>query len=172
MEQELLKSQVQPLPEELQALLPEGSSKLGLRIVGPASVESRSDSILQYFGMESTQSSQSSAILDPNELSQISNKHEKRPVIQVLIKQQPPGIIGRKFTLYENKSGVIVVIPDYEEGPAVLVVIQDGSYIIPESMVSGALLDSIQVQKRQILKRTTAKAQSKPQMQPQMQPKV
>jgi hypothetical protein len=155
-EEQLRKSQLAPLPEQLQALLPEGSSsKLGLRLVGSPK-ESRSQAILRYFGMESTDTSSSKNLLDPTELSQLSRKHDTRPVIQIVLQQMPTGIIGRKFTLFENKSGVLIVVPDYEEGPAVLVVVQDGSYIIPESLIVGPLLDSVQVEKRQIIKRKVA----------------
>jgi hypothetical protein len=137
---------IHPLPESIKNILPESSRDLlGIRVVGSPS-ESKTVALARYLGMDSTKYV-STEKFESKELSEISNKYNKRPVIQILMKE-PMSIIGRKFSILENKSGVLVLIPDYVDGPAVLILKKEASDIISEDLVKGKILESIEIGKR------------------------
>jgi len=146
-------SQLYPIPERLEGVFtPDAKQHLGIRLIGGVS-ESRTKALLQYFGMLTTDITSSDSVLSSKLLSSISRKYNNLPVIQIALGQTPIGILGRKYTLFENMAGAIVILPDYPEGPAVLSVIQTGSDVIPIQYLLEPLLNSIQEEKPVIRKK-------------------
>jgi len=163
------------IPQELQELLAaDVVEQLGMRVVGKEN-GSKTKELLHYFGMDSTVVD-SDMMFSSKVLSEISRKYNNIPVIQVLVGQTPVGILGRKYTVFENMAGVLVVVPDYRNGPAVVGVLRTGSDIIPREFVRGPILDSI-TEERVVLRRKPATGVQQeqsllPQGQPQQQKTV
>jgi len=123
------------VPETLKALLPlEHVNKLALRVVGP---------LLTYFGVEEEE-------ITPAVLSQLAKKYSK-PVVLVKEGEEP---IGRSKSLFSLKDTCLVLVPDLQEGPAILVMRDTMSEFIPGEMLKGPILNSIQ-RGRVVIRRTT-----------------
>jgi hypothetical protein len=81
--------------------------------------------------------------MTPTTLLEISKKY-RMPVIQIQISKEPIVPLGRVDDSKPNaKTGAYVVIPDFEEGPAILVRQHDVTDVIPSKYLKGSLLDSI-----------------------------
>jgi len=155
-----------PFPDSLQALFPPTSKGLfGLRVVGTPT-EPRIAALARYFGIQSTRTNRT---LDEKELKAISKQYGYRPVVQILLEQTPIQPITYKSSVLENKSGVVILVPDYELGPAVIVSLRDSSDILPEeaALLGVPLYTSIQksVKRRAMLPQqpTTQTQQQQPQ---------
>jgi hypothetical protein len=122
--------------------------------------------LARYFGIQTTSTS---STLDEKELKAISRQYGYRPVVQLLVQQTPIQPITYKASVLENKSGVVVLVPDYELGPAVLVSVQDGSDILPED--AGVLGVPLYTSIQQSVKRRVIKPQEQTQQQ-QQQPQT
>jgi hypothetical protein len=134
-----------PVPDQLAALLPEKLAKeLAVEVIGNPS-GSRVDAIRRYFGMPQTAKRGTSNVdLTSQTLLEISGKY-KVPVIQIQLQQAPIIPLGRvDESLPIAKSGAYVVIPDFDQGPAILVKQDDVSDVIPSMYLKGALLNSIE----------------------------
>jgi hypothetical protein len=134
-----------PLPDQLAALLPEKLAKeLAVEVIGDPS-GSRVDAIRRYFGMPQTAKRGASNVdLTSQTLLEISGKY-KVPVIQIQLQQVPIIPLGRvDESLPIAKSGAYVVIPDFDQGPAILVKQDDVSDVIPSMYLKGVLLNSIE----------------------------
>lgn len=141
--------ELHPIPERLKKeLKPEAEALLGLRLVG-AKDASRTRAILGYLGMKYSKAS-SETEFDLDILGKISCKYNNFPVIQILVNRDPIGVLGRKFTIFENMAGALLLVPDYKDGPAIVVHRQSGSDITPRELLTGTILDSITVQERKI----------------------
>jgi hypothetical protein len=154
---QLLKnSQVYPLSDKLQSLIqPDAVNSVGIQVVGSKS-ESKIKALLRYLGMEATLNT-SDELFESNVLGVISRKYNNIPVIQVLVQKEPINIIGKKYTIIENITGVLVLIPDYENGPAVLLYNGTGSDILPRDIVTNTVLDSITEQRVKLKRKSVIK---------------
>lgn len=137
-----------PLPEKLANEIPvEYRNSLAIRLIGD-NISPREKSILDYFGLEGN--------ITPVVLTEISKKFSTA-IIKVSITKDPIEIIGRvdgsKFT---PKSSVYILVPDFPEGPGLVVKKDSVSDVIPASMISSKLYDSIQVSRiiKRIVKKT------------------
>jgi hypothetical protein len=127
-EEQVSQVQLVELPETLKAILPEESiPSLALRVVGP---------LLQYFGFEEEE-------ITPVVLSQLAKKFSI-PVILVSVKQDPIVPIGRSKALFSLKGSCLVLVPDLDEGPALLVTRDTMNEFVPGEMLKGPILNSIQ----------------------------
>jgi hypothetical protein len=86
-------------------------------------------------------------------LTEISKKYEL-PIIQVLLRQEPLGVIGiTESTYYAVKTGAYVIVPDFEEGPAIVVMRDDVADTVPAKLIEGRLLESIEPMRYRMVKR-------------------
>lgn len=140
-----------PLPESLAAELSvEARSALQVEVIGPKNAK-RSDVLLRQFGIPVT-GDKSEIDLTPL-LLDISKK-TKTPIIQVQVSGTPITVVGRSDgSVFTPKSAAYVIIPDFEEGPAILVNMNDTTDTIPGSLLRGKLQDSIQPMRRILRKR-------------------
>ena len=79
------------------------------------------------------------------------------PVIQIQVSKDPLTPLGRvDDSIPIAKTGAYVILPDFEEGPAILVRRHDVTDVIPSTYLKGTLLGSIKplaVIKRRVLPR-------------------
>jgi hypothetical protein len=148
-----------PLPESLAKELPQTAvNKLKVQVVGrkgePASI-----ALLRYFGIAQT-GEEVSIDLTPTLLAEISKRYGIS-VIQVQVTQVPIVPLGvsdgSKFT---PKSAAYVLLPDFAEGPGIVVMEEDMSDMILGSYLTGKVYDSIQPVKpliKRVLKRPPVK---------------
>lgn len=139
------------LPQSLLAELdPASVENIVLEVIGSKN-ESRSEVFRRYFGIRQSEDD-TDTYLSTTTLTEISKKY-RVPVIQVQVNKTPLIAEGRsdasKFTA---KTVVYVLVPDFSEGPALLVMKNDASDTILGSLLRGKLYDSIQT--RKIFKRT------------------
>jgi hypothetical protein len=155
-----------PIPEALAKELPEGADKvLALRIVGTPE-ENSTRSILRYLGME--RSYRPDLQIDSDLLGAISKKY-KRPVVSLNLAQEPMGILGRVSTLFSLKATMLVMIPEFEAGPAVLVVRSTLEDSVPAEYIQGRITNSIErvaIRLKKVPPKTVAKPTPKPSIKP------
>jgi hypothetical protein len=119
------------LPDSLKATLPSDTQdKLGLRIIGQEAL---------FFGIPDEIDKPFSI----NTLTQISDKY-KKPVIQVLINENPLRFIGRSIGSRSLKSSCIVIITGLPQGPALLVTKDTMSDSVPSKYIKGPIFNSIE----------------------------
>lgn len=146
-----------PIPDRLAALLPETlKQELAIEVIGNPDT-SRAKSIRRYFGITTPLPKGASDIdLTSITLLEISKKY-KMPVIQIQVTKDPLVPLGRvDDSIPIAKTGAYVILPDFEEGPAILVRQHDVTDVIPSIYLKGTLLDSIKplaVIKRRVLPR-------------------
>ena len=130
------------LPEPIKKVLPQQSiSKLSLRIVG--SPEDRSGAILRYFGIPSQTNNNNKDSLSNQLIIQIVKKLNK-PVVQILINTKPISFFGKSKSFETLKELCVVIIPDFEEGPAIFVTNDTMSEFIPSEYIQGQIFKSIE----------------------------
>jgi hypothetical protein len=153
-----------PVPERLAALFPPDLVQdLVLEVIGNPD-QTRSKSIRRYFGIPTPLKKGASDIdLTSTTLLEISKKY-KMPVIQIQISKDPLVPLGRvDDSVPISKTGAYVILPDFEEGPAILVKQHDVTDVIPSIYLKGVLLDSIKpfvVPKRRVLPRPVLSSNS------------
>lgn len=143
-----------PIPAALAALLPRNAvDKLALEVIGsrgkPPTV-----SLRRYFGIrQSKYVIEGATDMTTGVLTEISKKYEL-PIIQVLLRQDPVSIIGiTESTYYAVKTGAYVIVPDFEEGPAIVVMRDDVADTVPAKLIEGRLLESIEPMRYMMVKR-------------------
>jgi hypothetical protein len=143
-----------PIPAALAALLPRNAvDKLALEVIGsrgkPPTV-----SLRRYFGIrQSKYVIEGATDMTTGVLTEISKKYEL-PIIQVLLRQEPLGVIGiTESTYYAVKTGAYVIVPDFEEGPAIVVMRDDVADTVPAKLIEGRLLESIEPMRYRMVKR-------------------
>lgn len=130
------------LPEILKTELPpETVGLLALRILGRPEEDS-TKVILRYFGMESQY--KAGKVLDAETLGKISKKFRSIPVVSLYMDATPIGIVGVASGVLSLKSSVFVLIPDFEDGPAILVTKDTVDTAVPGAYLQGRILSSIQ----------------------------
>jgi hypothetical protein len=156
--EELIKeTRLYELPEKLANEIPsENKKNLAIRLIGDKTTP-RGKSILRYFGSEESGSEE----ITPATLTEISKRYSTA-IIMTSITKDPMDIIGRvdgsKFT---PKSSVYILVPDFPEGPGIVVQKESLSDVIPASLLVDEthrkLYDSIQVARvlRRIIKKPT-----------------
>ena len=143
-----------PLPAALAALLPRNAlDKLALEVIGSRE-KPRTVSLRRYFGIrQSKYVIEGATDMTTGVLAEISKKY-KLPIVQVLLGQNPVAIIGiTESTYYAVKTGAYVIIPDFEEGPAILVMRDDITDTVPAKLIEGRLLESIEPMRYIMVKR-------------------
>jgi len=119
------------IPDSLKILLPsETVNKLALRIIGQEAL---------FFGI----SDEVDKPFSTNILIQISNKY-KKPVIHIIINENPIRFTGRSIGLKNIKSSCIVIVTGLKEGPALLVTKDTMSDSVPSKYIYGPIYDSIE----------------------------
>jgi hypothetical protein len=144
--------QLYPVPQSLLDELPMGSSeKFAVQVIGNPG-DSRANRLRQYFGIR--RSKEDAGIdLTPVVLSEISQIY-KIPIIQVQVNQVPIIALGRsEGSRVTSKSSAYVILPDFEKGPALLVMKDDLSDTIPTALLKGKLFDSIETLRRIVRKK-------------------
>jgi hypothetical protein len=144
--------QLYPVPQNLLDELPEESAeKFAVQVIGNPD-DSRANRLRQYFGIR--RSKEDAGIdLTPLILSEISQLY-KIPIIQVQVSQAPIIALGRsEGSRVTSKSSAYVILPDFEKGPALLVMKEDLSDTIPTALLKGKLFDSIETLRRIIRKK-------------------
>lgn len=130
------------LPETLKAELPpETVGLLSLRILGTPEEDS-AKVILRYFGMESQY--KPGKVLDAATLGKISQKFRNISVVSLNMSEVPMGIVGVSSMVVSLKSSVYVLIPDFEQGPAILVTRDTVDDAVPAKFLQGRIMSSIQ----------------------------
>ena len=144
--------QLYPVPQSLLDELPKGSAdKFAVQVIGNPG-DSRANRLRQYFGIR--RSKEDAGIdLTPVVLSEISQIY-KIPIIQVQVNQAPIIALGRsEGSRLTSKSSAYVILPDFEKGPALLVMKDDLSDTVPTALLKGKLFDSIETLRRIIRKK-------------------
>jgi len=136
------------LPDSLKAILPADSvDKLILRIIGQEAI---------YFGITDEIDKPFSQEIQ----TKISNL-KKKPVIQILINEDPIRLIGLLYGTSGTKTSCIVIISGLKEGPALLITRDTTSDSVPSEYIKGPIFNSIQPIKRRIIKRNSKTAGNK-----------
>jgi hypothetical protein len=135
---------IYPVPESLLAELPpEAKSKLAVQVIGQKE-KSKVSAILRYFGIRRDESLPDASSLAPLLVSQIVEKY-KIPLIQVLVTQETIQPLGRSVAGKVLPTSVaFVLLPDFEEGPGILVLKDDVTDTIPANLLKGKLYNSIE----------------------------
>jgi len=124
------------LPDSIKELVPE-ESKLSLRVIG---------SIPKYFGLDYD-------IFDPlKTIGDISRKI-KKPVIQIYLEATPINIIGITYRLLSLNMACLVIVPDFENGPAILVTKDSMNDYVPGGYIKGEIYDSIKYVGPRVIRR-------------------
>ena len=119
------------LPESLKTVLPAKTiDTLILRVIGQEAL---------FFGI----SDEVDKPFTMNTLIQIANKY-KKPVVQILINENPLRFIGRSIGVRSLKSSCIVIISGLNEGPALLVTKDTMSDSVPSKYIQGPIYNSIE----------------------------
>jgi hypothetical protein len=142
--QEMSKTlQIKQLPEKLIQLLPSGmADKMVIQVVGEKD-RPRAQSLRRYFGLQSSRAELKDSILSPENLKAI-NQVYKIPVIQVLISDEKPIIMGiADVTDLQSSAAVYVILPDYEDGPGILTVKDTVSDTVPSVYISGPIYNAV-----------------------------
>jgi hypothetical protein len=144
--------QLYPVPQNLLDELPEGSAeKFAVQVIGNPE-DSRANRLRQYFGIRKSKENMG-VDLTPVVLSEISQIY-KLPIIQVQVTQAPIVALGRsEGSRVTSKSAAYVILPDFEKGPALLVMKNDLSDTIPTALLKGKLFDSIETLRRIVRKK-------------------
>lgn len=130
------------LPETLKAELPpETVGLLALRILGRPEEDS-TKVILRYFGMELQY--KAGKVLDAEMMGKISKKFRSSPVVSLNMDAVPIGIVGVASGVISLKSSVFVLIPEFEDGPAIVVTKDTVDTAVPGVYLQGRILSSIQ----------------------------
>jgi hypothetical protein len=126
------------LPETLKTELPpETVGLVAVRILGRPE-EDATKVILRYFGMETQ--NKAGKVLDAEMLGKISKKFRSAPVVAI----NTGGIVGVSASVVSLKSSVYVLLPDFEEGPAILVTRDTVDDAVPAKYLQGRIMSSIQ----------------------------
>ena len=142
-QQPVLYSTIQ-LPDSLKPYFVQNAeSYVGLRILGPPN--SPSAVFNQYFGIGPDQSENRRSLTEL-EFKQISQKYGYRPIAQINLQSKMLQVYKASF--YENKAGIIILIPKYELGPAVCVFLKDNTIILPLSVLNPNSMASVKTAKR------------------------
>jgi hypothetical protein len=138
-----------PLPEELETLIaPEFRNQLGLRLVGGED-EDRLVAIATVLGIRKNP--------EPKEINLFTQKNlesmsyiKRKPIVQLSIRQlrenKDSMVAGIYTAIYGQillKDPVLVLIPDAEEGPAILTVKSSLTTTIPLNMLQGPIKDAV-----------------------------
>ena len=124
------------MPDSIKELVPE-ESKLSLRVIG---------SIPKYFGLDYD-------IFDPlKTIGDISRKI-KKPVIQIYLEATPINIIGITYRLLSLNMACLVIVPDFENGPAILVTKDSMNDYVPGGYIKGEIYDSIKYVGPRVIRR-------------------
>ena len=133
-QEELYESiRLRPLPEPLRSYLRPGVDKLvGLQVIGEKGDPNPVETILRYYGVQDAPG-------NPNELNDGMLKKlstlVKQPVLQILMKRDPIFAQGAStFVIQKQLFSLRIVVPDYEEGPAILKMLGDQSDSIPSDI--------------------------------------
>ena len=124
-------------------LLPiEFVEKLAVQIIGDKD-RPRAVSLRRYFGIPTARAEIKDQVLSPENLKAIQQAY-KIPVIQVLIDQEKPIIMGiANVADLHSTTAVYVIIPDYQDGPAVLTVKNTVGDTVPSIFIQGPIFDSL-----------------------------
>jgi hypothetical protein len=140
--------QILPLPEELESLIsPEFTNQLGLRLVGGED-DDRLIAIATVLGFRKNP--------EPKEMNLFTQKNlesmsyiKKKPIVQLSIRQlredenNTKGIYTAIYGQVLVKDPVIIIIPDADEGPAILTVKSSLTTTIPLNMLQGPIKDAV-----------------------------
>lgn len=139
------------LPEALAAeLSEEAKNTLAVQVIGEKD-SNRVNVLRRYFGLQGLAESSGIDLTAPI-LTEISLRY-KIPVIQVQVSQMPIRPVGRsEGSKITTKTAAYVLIPDFSEGPAILVMRDTVSDTIPVAMLKGKLMDSIETTRRVLKK--------------------
>ena len=133
-----------PLPDSLKSyFIQNAESSIGLRILGPPN--SPSYVFNQYFGI-GFDKSDTRKTLRELEFKQISQNYGYRAIAQINLQSQTLQVY--KASMYENKAGIIILIPKYELGPAVCVFLKDNTVIMPLTILNPNSMASVKTAKR------------------------
>jgi hypothetical protein len=80
------------------------------------------------------------------EFKQISQNYGYRAIAQINLQSQTLQVY--KASMYENKAGIIILIPKYELGPAVCVFLKDNTIIMPLTILNPNSMASVKTAKR------------------------
>jgi hypothetical protein len=133
---------MRPLPEKLAAFFKPGMAyRIGLHLVGTADEPNRAKALLDYYGAKIDNTS--TTRVDDSNISLLSSL-VKKPVLQIMVGQDPIFAQGASSIITGSQLFYVhVLVPDYEEGPAVMKVLIDDSDAIP----SDFFLDDVLQQK-------------------------
>jgi hypothetical protein len=135
--------QMKEIPERLASLLPaEFVEKLALQVIGDKD-KPHAVSLRRYFGIPSTRAELKDQVLSPENLKAIHQAY-KIPVIQVLIADEKPIIMGfADVTDLQSIAAVYVIVSDFEGGPAVLTVKDTVGDTVPSVYIRGPIFNSV-----------------------------
>ncbi len=130
---------MRPLPEKLAAFFKPGMGRrLGLHLVGTTDEPNRGQALLEYYGVKDE--NKASNKVDESNITMLASLL-KKPVLQIMVGQDPIFAQGASSVVTGTQLfSVHVLVPDYEEGPAVLKVLIDDSDAIPSDFFPDTVL--------------------------------
>ncbi len=131
---------LEPLPPGFAALLGErGQDQLAVQVIGRPEDDS-TQSLLIALGLESIY--KDGMDLSPTIMRVISKKFAM-PIVVAYVSEEPIRVLGRSLGTLSLKTPILVLMPDYELGPGIVVVKSTASQAIPGYLLEGQIGDSI-----------------------------
>jgi hypothetical protein len=143
-----------PLPLALQAMFsPKTERSLGLEVIASREIPPLT-AFLKYFLNLMPREGVDTSKFDQQTLLSLSNRL-KLPVAQIELQEneEEPSILAVSATLVRGPTPMVLLVPNFNEGPALVVLTVNGSFEVPFSLLPAKILSQIQ----SIVKKTVPK---------------